>query len=56
MRVRTRDDIAEMLLKRMATIHKRAKEELVEIQLEQRQRTEKLMGKLECRQSTELPW
>jgi hypothetical protein len=32
MRVTTRDDIAEMLLKRMATIHQRAKEELVEIQ------------------------
>jgi hypothetical protein len=47
MRVTTRDDIAEMLLKRMATIHKRAKEELVEIQLEQRQRTEKLIGKLD---------
>ena len=47
MRVRTRDDIAEMLLKRMATIHKRAKEELVEIQLEQRQRTEKLIGRLD---------
>jgi hypothetical protein len=47
MRVRTRDDIGEMLLKRMATIHKRAKEELVEIQLEQRQKTEKLIGRLD---------
>ena len=47
MRVRTRDDIAEMLLKRMATIHKRAKDELVEIQLDQRQKTEKLIGRLD---------
>ncbi len=47
MRVKTRDDIAEMLLRRMATIHKRAKEELVEIQLEQRQRAEKLIGRLD---------
>ena len=47
MRVTTRDDMAEMLLKRMATIHQRAKEELVEIQWEQRQRTEKLIGKLD---------
>jgi hypothetical protein len=47
MRVRAKDDIGEMLLKRMATIHKRAKEELVEIQLEQRQKTEKLIGRLD---------
>jgi hypothetical protein len=47
MGVRTRDDIAEMLLKRMSTIHKRAKEQLVEIQLGQRERSEKLIGTLD---------
>lgn len=47
MRVRTRDDIGEMFLKRMATIHKKAKEELIEIQLEQRQRTGKLIDRLD---------
>ena len=45
--MRTRDDIAEMLLKRMSTIHKRAKEQLVEIQLGQRERSEKLIGTLD---------
>lgn len=47
MGVRTKDDIAEMLLKRMSTIHKRAKEQLVEIQLGQRERSEKLIGTLD---------
>jgi TnpA family transposase len=42
MRVRTRDDIAEMFLKRVSTIEKRAKQELGEIQLAQRSRAEKL--------------
>src|SRR5450755_3888645 len=41
-RVRTRDDIAEMFLKRVSTIEKRAKQELSEIQLAQRSRAEKL--------------
>jgi hypothetical protein len=42
MRVRTRDDIAEMFLKRVSTIEKRTKQELAEIQLAQRSRAEKL--------------
>ena len=42
MRVRTRDDVAEMFLKRVGTIEKRAKQELAEIQLAQRSRVEKL--------------
>ena len=42
MRVRTRDDIAEMFLKRVSTIEKRAKQELAEIQMAQRSRAEKL--------------
>jgi TnpA family transposase len=45
MRVRTKDSLGEMYVKRMATVHKRAKEELVEIQLGQRQRTERLLEK-----------
>jgi TnpA family transposase len=46
-RVRTRDDIAEMFLRRMMAIHRRAKEELQRIQLEQRERTEKLVETLD---------
>lgn len=46
-RVRTRDDIAEMFLRRMTAVHRRAKEELQKIQLEQRQRTEKLIETLD---------
>jgi hypothetical protein len=46
-RVRTRDDIAEMFLRRMMAIHRRAKEELQKIQLEQRERTEKLVETLD---------
>ena len=42
MRVRTRDDIAEMFLKRVGAIEKRAKQELADIQLAQRSRVEKL--------------
>lgn len=42
MRVRARDDIGEMFLKRENTIEKRAKEELHEIQSAQRARAEKL--------------
>jgi hypothetical protein len=33
MRVRTKDALGEMYVKRMSTVHKRAKEELIEIQL-----------------------
>ena len=47
MRVRARDDVGEMFIKRMATIHKRAKEERIEIHLRQRERTERLMQKLD---------
>jgi hypothetical protein len=49
-RVRTRDEITEMFLRRMAAIHKRAKDELHElhqIHLEQRERTEKLVDTLD---------
>lgn len=42
MRVRTRDDIAEMFLKRVGTIEKRTRQELAEIQQAQRSRVEKL--------------
>lgn len=45
MRVRTKDSLGEMFLKRMAAIHKRAKEQLVELQLSQRQKTEQLLEK-----------
>ena len=47
MRVRTRDDAAEMFLKRVGTIEKRAKQELAEIQLAQRSRVEKLATALD---------
>lgn len=36
MRVRARDDLTEMFIRRMATIHKRAREELANIQMRQR--------------------
>ena len=45
MRVRTKDALGEMYVKRIATVHKRAKEELIEIQLGQRQKTEQLLEK-----------
>jgi hypothetical protein len=45
-RSRVRDDIAEMFVRRMAKIHKRAKEELKAIILGQRARTETLIAKL----------
>jgi TnpA family transposase len=43
-RVTTRDHIVEMFFRRMATIHKRAKEELLRIQTGQRQTTESLVA------------
>jgi hypothetical protein len=46
-RVRTRDEVTEMFLRRMATIHKRAKDELHQIHLEQRERTERLVETLD---------
>ncbi len=42
MRVRTRDHLAEMFIRRISTIHKRAKEELEQIQARQRQKLEQL--------------
>jgi TnpA family transposase len=46
MRVRTRDDVVEMFLKRMATIHKQARQKLVAIQTRQREKTENLVAAL----------
>jgi hypothetical protein len=46
LRSRVRDDIAEMFVRRMAKIHKRAKEELNAIILGQRARSEALIAKL----------
>lgn len=46
MRVRTRDNLAEMFIRRVATIHKRAKEELEQIQARQRQKIEHLVATL----------
>lgn len=47
MRVRARDHLAEMFIRRMATIHKRAKDELLQTQLRQREQAEKLVATLE---------
>ena len=46
MRVRTRDDAAEMFIKRMDKIHRKARERLLEIQARQREKTENLVGAL----------
>src|SRR5256886_5553028 len=46
MRVRTRDDLVEMFLKRMATIHKQARAKLLDIQARQREKTEHLVTAL----------
>jgi hypothetical protein len=43
-RVRARDDLAEMFCKRMATIHKKGRELLAEIQERQRERSERMMA------------
>ena len=45
-RARTRDAVAGTLVKRVSTIHKRAKNELMERQLEQRERVDRLLGRL----------
>lgn len=45
--VRARDNLVEMFLKRMATIHKKAKEELEAIRVAQRQTTENLVSVLD---------
>lgn len=47
MQVRARDQLAEMFLRRVATIHKRAKEELEQIQFGQRGQVERLIGTLD---------
>jgi TnpA family transposase len=45
-RARTRDAVAGTFVKRISTIHKRAKNELMERQLEQRERVDRLLGRL----------
>ncbi|WP_341679368.1 Tn3 family transposase [Niveibacterium sp. SC-1] len=47
MKVRARDQLAEMFLRRVATIHKRAKEELETLQAAQRSQVEDLIGTLD---------
>ncbi len=47
MRVRTRDHLAEMFIRRISTIHKRAKEELEQIHARQRQKLEQLAATLD---------
>lgn len=47
MRVRVRDDLAEMFIRRMSAIHKRAREELEQIQSRRRAQMEKLVALLD---------
>jgi len=47
MRVRARDDIAEIFIRRIGACHNSAKEELQEIQARQRELSEELVAKLE---------
>lgn len=47
MRVRARDDLAEMFIRRVSTLHNRAKEELLSIQQHQRKKAEDLVAKLD---------
>lgn len=47
MQVRARDQLTEMFLRRVSTIHKRAKEELETIQRKQRGQVEQLVGTLD---------
>ena len=47
MQARARDTIGEMLVKRMAAVHKRAKDALTELQLQQQSRVESLLTRLE---------
>lgn len=47
MRVRARDDLAEMFIRRVGAIHKRAKEELALIQARQREQMESLVDLLD---------
>ena len=48
LRARVRDDLAEMFVRRMATIHTRAKEELEQLVLHQRERTDALVAKFDA--------
>ncbi|MBI3605665.1 MAG: Tn3 family transposase [Nitrospirae bacterium] len=43
-RVQTRDDLATMFIKRMATLHKKGKEALADIQVKHREKTENLVA------------
>lgn len=47
MRVRARDDVAEMFIRRISAIHKNAREELQTIQSRQRELSEELVGTLQ---------
>ena len=47
MRVRARDDIAEMFIRRLTACHHAAQEELKELQARQRELSEELVAKLE---------
>lgn len=47
MQIRTRDQLTEMFMRRVATIHKRAKEELESLQRQQRGQVERLIGTLD---------
>lgn len=47
MRVRARDDIAEMFIRRISAIHKSAREDLAEIQKRQRELSERLVATLD---------
>ncbi|MDB0543289.1 Tn3 family transposase [Ralstonia solanacearum] len=47
MRVRARDDLAEMFIRRMGAIHKRAQEELAQIHARQREKMESLVDVLD---------
>lgn len=47
MRIRTRDHLAEMFIRRISTIHKRATDELEQIQLRQRNKLELLVATLD---------
>lgn len=47
MRVRARDDVAEMFIRRLGAVHKRAREELQNLQAKQRELSEALVATLE---------
>jgi hypothetical protein len=47
-KARTRDAVAGTVVKRIATFHKRARNELLERQIEQRERVDRLLGNRDC--------